>query len=214
MKVKTLLAGSLVAIATALPYAAQSALDPDINDKIRKEEAANSQVMRTLHYLADVYGPRVTGSPNHKAAAEWAVKTMTGWGMQNGHLEPWDWGKPGWANEHLAVHAVSPFKDALVVEALAWTPGTKGTVKARAFNLVLPDGPLADPTADPNAAGRGGRGPARLNPTEAELNAFLDSPAIKEQVRGAAVLVGKPIFVPVSLTPPAGRQTDALVRCR
>ena len=214
MKVKTLLAGSLVAIATALPYAAQSALDPDINDKIRKEEAANSQVMRTLHYLADVYGPRVTGSPNHKAAAEWAVKTMTGWGMQNGHLEPWDWGKPGWANEHLAVHAVSPFKDALVVEALAWTPGTKGTVKARAFNLVLPDGPLADPTADPNAAGRGGRGPARLNPTEAELNAFLDSPAIKEQVRGAAVLVGKPIFVPVNLTPPAGRQTDEQVRCR
>src|SRR5436190_1494131 len=195
MKFKTLLAGGLVAIATALPYAAQSALDPDINDKIRKEEAANSQVMRTLHYLADVYGPRVTGSPNHKAAAEWAVKTMTGWGMQNGHLEPWDWNHPGWANEHLAVHAVSPFKDALVVEALAWTPGTKGTVKAKAFNLVVPDGPLADPTADPSAAGRGGRGPARLNPTEAELSAFLNSPAIKEQIKGAAVLVGKPIFV-------------------
>ena len=86
--------------------AAQSAIDPQINDKIRQEEAANSQVMRTLHYLADVYGPRVTGSPSHKAAAEWAVKTMTGWGMVNGHLEPWDWGKPGWANEHLAVHAV------------------------------------------------------------------------------------------------------------
>ncbi|HMC78133.1 MAG TPA: M20/M25/M40 family metallo-hydrolase [Vicinamibacterales bacterium] len=214
MKFKTLLAGGLVAIATALPYAAQSALDPDINDKIRKEEAANSQVMRTLHYLADVYGPRVTGSPNHKAAAEWAVKTMTGWGMQNGHLEPWDWNHPGWANEHLAVHAVSPFKDALVVEALAWTPGTKGTVKAKAFNLVVPDGPLADPTADPSAAGRGGRGPARLNPTEAELSAFLNSPAIKEQIKGAAVLVGKPIFVPVNLTPPAGRQTDEQVRCR
>jgi hypothetical protein len=205
------LAAAMVAV-TALPYAAQSTLDPDINDKIRKEEAANSQVMRTLHYLADVYGPRVTGSPNHKAAAEWAVKTMTGWGMQNGHLEPWDWGKPGWANEHLAVHAVSPFKDALVVEALAWTPGTNGTVKAKAFNLVTPEGPLADPAADPNAAGRGGRGPQRLNPTEAELTAYLDS--IRDKVKGAAVLVGKPIFVPVNLTPPAGRQTDEQVRCR
>ena len=29
------------------------------------------------HYLTDVYGPRPIGSPNHKAAADWAVKTMT-----------------------------------------------------------------------------------------------------------------------------------------
>jgi hypothetical protein len=43
----------------------------DINEKIRKEEAANSQIMRTMHFLTDVYGPRLTGSPNHKAAAEW-----------------------------------------------------------------------------------------------------------------------------------------------
>jgi hypothetical protein len=211
MKFRTLLAGSLVAFGAALPIA-QSKIDPGINDKIRQEEAANSQVMRTLHYLADVYGPRVTGSPNHKAAAEWAVKTMTGWGMVNGKLEPWDWNHPGWANEHLAVHAVSPFKDALVVEALAWTPGTNGTVKTKAFNLITPEGPLADPAADPNAAGRGGRGPQRLGPTDAELTAYLDS--IKEKVKGAAVLVGRPIFVPVNLTAPAGRQTDEAVRCR
>ena len=38
MKFRTLLAGSLVALAAALPLA-QSKLDPDINDKIRKEEA-------------------------------------------------------------------------------------------------------------------------------------------------------------------------------
>ena len=66
----------IVANVEALP-AAQSGLDPQINDKIRQEEAANSQVMRTEHFLTDVYGPRLTGSPNHKAAAEWAVKTMT-----------------------------------------------------------------------------------------------------------------------------------------
>ena len=34
-----------------------------------------------MHFLADVYGPRLTGSPNHKAAAEWAVKQMTSWGI-------------------------------------------------------------------------------------------------------------------------------------
>jgi hypothetical protein len=164
------------------------------------------------HYLTDIYGPRVTGSPNHKAAAEWAVKTMTSWGMVNGTLEPWDWNHPGWANEFLAVHAVAPFKDALVVEALAWTPGTNGTVKAKAFNLIVPEGPLATPGSDPNAAGRGGRGPARLGPTQAELTAYLES--IKNQVRGAAVLVGKHTFVPVSLDPPPRRLTDLAVHCR
>ncbi len=183
----------------------------NVNDRIRQEEAANSQVMKTLHYLADVYGPRVTGSPNHKAAAEWAVKTMTGWGMVNGRLEPWEFGRPGWVNERLAVHAVSPFKDALVVEALGWTPGTKGAVKGKAFNLVVPEGPLANPTADPAATGRG-RGPQRLGPTEAELTAYLTS--IRDKVSGAAVLVGRPVFVPVNLSPAAGRQTDEQVRCR
>jgi carboxypeptidase Q len=211
MTYRTLVAACLIAAAAALPLA-QSKLDGDINDKIRHEEAANSQVMRTLHYLADVYGPRLTGSPNHKAAAEWAVKTMGGWGMVNGKLEPWDWNHPGWANEFLSVHAVSPFKDALVVEALAWTPGTNGAVTAKAFNLVTPEGPLATPAADAPAAGRGGRGPARLGPTDAELTAYLDS--IKDKVKGAAVLVGKPVFVPVNLDPPPGRQSDDTVRCR
>src|SRR6187402_362291 len=145
MRTRTFVVAAAMAAVTAVPYAAQSPIDPNINEKIRKEEADNSQVMKTLHYLTDVYGPRLTGSPNHKAAAEWAVKTMTGWGMQNGKLEPWAFGFPGWANEHLAVHVTAPFKDALVVEALAWTPGTKGTVKAKAFNLVVPEGPLADP---------------------------------------------------------------------
>src|SRR6185436_2981553 len=211
MKYRTFAVALLTAVAAAVPLA-QSAIDPSINDKIRKEEANHSQVMRTEHFLTDVYGPRLTGSPNHKAAAEWAVKTMTSWGMTNGKLEPWDWNHPGWVNEFLAVHATAPFKDALVVEALAWTPGTNGTVKAKAFNLVTPEGPLADPAADPNAGGRGGRGPARLGPTEAELTAYLDS--VKDKVRGAAVLVGKPTFVVVNLNAPPGRQTDVAVRCR
>ena len=209
MRTRTFALAVTLLAASAIPFAAQSGRDPGINDKIRKEEAANSQVMRTLHFLSDVYGPRLTGSPNHKSAAEWAVKTMEGWGMQNGHLEPWDWGHPGWLNEHLEVHAVSPFKDALVVEALAWTPGTNGTVRAKAFNLVTPDGPLANPDAP---TGRGGRGPQHLGPTQAELTAYLES--VKDKVRGGAVLVGRPVFVPVNLDPPPGRLSDEQVHCR
>ena len=71
---------------------------PEIQARIRKEGMENSQIMKTMHYLADVYGPRLTGSPNHKAAGEWAIKQMASWGFTNGHLEPWDFGHVGWLN--------------------------------------------------------------------------------------------------------------------
>ena len=208
MKYRTFIAGAFVAIAAALPIA-QSNLDPNINDKIRQEETQHSQIMRTMHFLTDVYGPRLTGSPNHKAAAEWAAKQMTEWGFVNAHLEPWEFGHPGWANEHVEAHIVSPMKAVLVVQPLAWTPGTKGTVTATAFNLIAPQGPEV-PQAD--GARGGGRGPQRLGPTQAELTAYLDS--IKAKVNGAAVLVGKPTFVPVNFNAEATRLTDVQAKCR
>src|SRR5262249_1745000 len=63
----------------------QSAVNPDINKKIRQEEADHSQIMHTMHFLTDVYGPRLTGSPNHEAAADWAIREMTAWGFENAH---------------------------------------------------------------------------------------------------------------------------------
>ena len=85
--------------------------------------------------LTDVYGPRLTGSPNLKAAQDWVVKETTAWGLKNANLEPWSFGHPGWVNERLSVHVISPVKDALVAEALAWTPGTNGPVTAQAVLL-------------------------------------------------------------------------------
>jgi len=51
----SLAAGLLVAV--LLPVGAQSRIGPDINAKIRQEEKMRSEIMRTLHYLTDVYGP-------------------------------------------------------------------------------------------------------------------------------------------------------------
>jgi carboxypeptidase Q len=208
MKYRTFAAACLVALTAALPFA-QSKIDLQINDKIRQEEASHSQIMHTMHFLADVYGPRLTGSPNHKAAADWAVKQMTEWGFSNAHLEPWEFGHPGWANELVEAHIVSPMKAALVVQPLAWTPGTKGPVTATAFNLIPPQGPEV-PQAE--GARGGGRGPQRQGPTQAELTAYLDG--IKSKVAGAAVLVGKPAAVPVNFQPEATRLTDVEAKCR
>src|SRR5262249_25725381 len=208
MKYRTFIVGGLVAIATALPVA-QSTLDSTIDDRIRQEETQHSQIMRTMHFLTDVHGARLTGSPTQREAAEWAARQMTEWGFTNAHLEPWEFGHPGWANQHVEAHIVSPMKAALVVQPLAWTPGTKGVVTAKAFNLIPPQGPEV-PQAE--GARGGGRGPQRLGPTQAELTAYLDS--VKSQVMGAAVLVGKPAFVPVTFEAEATRLTDVQAKCR
>src|SRR5215510_3094809 len=171
------------------PVAAQEKLNTEINAKIRDEANNRSQIMRTLHFLADVYGPRVTGSPNLKAAGEWAIKTMESWGLTNGRLEPWDFGHPGWVNERFSGHITSPVKDQLTAEVVAWTPGTNGTLTVSAVHLLLPD-----------------------RPTPAELTAFLDG--VKDKVKGRIVLAGKSVVVPVNFDPPAKRRSDAQVRAQ
>jgi hypothetical protein len=155
-----------------------------VQAKIRSEEMEHSQIMRTMHFLTDVYGPRLTGSPNHKAAAEWAIKQMTAWGFENGHLEPWDFGHVGWLNERATGHVTSPYTEPLVFETLAWTPSTNGTVKGQAYQMIPPD-----------------------SPTEAEFNAFLETQ--KDKVKGKLVLVGKHQVIPVSFEPQNKRIDDA-----
>jgi carboxypeptidase Q len=161
----------------------------DINDKLRKEGMDNSKIMNTLHYFTDVYGPRLTGSPNHKAAADWAVKQMKEWGFDNVHLEPWDFGHPGWMNERASGFITAPVQDSLVFEVLAWTPGTNGVVSGQTFSMVLPD-----------------------RPTQAELDTYLNS--VKSNIAGKMVLVGKPAVIPVNITPPAKRINDDDLRKR
>lgn len=192
---------------------AQERIDYEAIAKIRKEGRANSQIMKTLHMLTDVYGPRLTGSPNHKAAAEWVVKQTTAWGFENAHLEPWDFGHHGWLNERFSGFIVAPVKDSLVGEVLAWTPGTNGAVRARAVRIDPPH--CTTPPAPAAAAARPGAPgtPApQVCPTLDELNAGLA--AVQRKVKGAIVLVGAATKVPVTLNPPATRGDDEEMRRR
>ncbi len=180
------------------PFAAASAqaparqtesIDSEVYWKIRREGTERSQAMKTLHYLTDLYGPRLTGSPNFKAAADWTVQQMKTWGFTNTRLEPWNFGHPGWLNERLSAHIVSPVKDALVCEALAWTPGTNGTVTGRAYQLVLPE-----------------------RQTKEQLAAFFERE--RDRVRGKIVLVGKHQSVPVTFNPQNKRREDQELRAQ
>ena len=100
-----MVAGIVALAATAAQtQAPQEKIDRETFWKIRSEAAERSQILNTLHMLTDVYGPRLTGSPNLKAASDWVVKRTTEWGLKNAHLEPWDFGRPGWAQRaHVGV---------------------------------------------------------------------------------------------------------------
>ncbi|MGB6669632.1 MAG: M20/M25/M40 family metallo-hydrolase [Candidatus Acidiferrum sp.] len=102
--------------------------------QIREEgfDAKTSRIMETLSYLSDVYGPRLTNSPDIKEAADWTTEQMKQWQLSNVHLEKWGPFGRGWSNERTSVQVISPRPFPLIAYAKAWTPGTSGPVTADA----------------------------------------------------------------------------------
>jgi carboxypeptidase Q len=164
-------------------------LDADVMWKIRREATERSQIMRTLHMLTDVYGPRLTGSPNLRRAQDWLVQQATAAGLKNAHLEEWDFGSPGWLNEKTAVHVIAPVKDSLVVEALAWTPGTPGTITASTVIVTPPE-----------------------RPTQKDADTFFER--LRGNLKGRAVMIGPPAKLDVTIDPPAKRRDDTEARAQ
>ena len=191
MSVRVRLFAALLSV--TLPAAAfaqqPERIDADLNAKIREEGLDRSKIMWIEHYLTDVYGPRPIGSPNHVAAANWAMKTMTSWGMKNAHLEPFTWRGVGWLPGKATGFITSPVKANLKFEAVPWSPSTKGTVSGEVVSIVPP-----------------------ASPTEEELSAFLAPYAAK--VKGGIVMIGTPPNVPVNFNERPKRTPDDQVKAR
>lgn len=192
MLVRTRWLAPLVVLTLAGAAHAQQSTEPvdaAMNAKIRAEGMDHSRIMWIEHNLTDVYGPRPIGSPNHVAAAKWAVATMTSWGMKNAHLEPFTWRGVGWLPGLASGFMTSPVKSNLKFEAVPWSPSTKGTVRGQVISLSPPD-----------------------TPTPEELDAYLAPLASK--VKGGIVLVGRPADVPVNFNERPRRTPDDQVRAR
>ena len=123
-----------VAVLVALPLAAQAPSQAELYAiyQIKDEGFNHSQVMDIMSYLSDVYGPRLTNSPNVKEAAGWTTGKMKEWQLANVHLEPWGPFGRGWSSERLSAQAISPRPFPLIAYAKAWTPGTNGPITAAA----------------------------------------------------------------------------------
>ena len=183
----------LLIYAAVSPLAALGQIE-DVNAKIRKEGMENSKIMHTMHVFTDLYGPRLTGSPNHVNAAKWGTEEMKRWGFDYVALEPWEFNHPGWVNDRNTGLMISPVSDTLTFEVLAWTPSTKKKVTADAVHISIPTFPSSTTP------------PTQQQPTQEELTAYLES--VKSLVRKKIVLVGKPSFIDQSREPSPKRIPD------
>ncbi|MFC4349804.1 M20/M25/M40 family metallo-hydrolase [Kordiimonas lipolytica] len=126
---KSILAASVALGFSGIFGAACAGDAPDLGviSKIRDEGFNHSQVMKTLRHLTDRIGPRLTGTPAMMQANEWTRDQLTEWGLENAHLEGFEFG-PGWTWESVDVRMTAPRTDQLHALPISWYPGTEGPV--------------------------------------------------------------------------------------
>ena len=112
-----------VALTFAFGAALVTAQSTDLLTKIKREGLDRSQVQAMFAMLTDQIGPRLTGTPAHKQAADWAVERLRAFGLQDAGLEPFQFGR-GWALDRLEVEMVEPRYMPLIGYAEAWSPST------------------------------------------------------------------------------------------
>jgi hypothetical protein len=125
-----------LALCAAAPTFAAETLDWAAIGRIRDEGFRRSQVMETAAQLTDVHGPRLSGSPQYKQAAEWARQQLQTWGLSDARLEPFAFGR-GWTFEHCSAHVVAPMTFPLVALPKAWTAGTGGVVRGKVVRVKV-----------------------------------------------------------------------------
>ena len=104
-------------------------VDLELIARIKEEGQQRSQVMNTISFLTDVHGPRLTGSPQIRAAGEWTKSKLNEWGLANPHLEPWGPFGRGWDLEGFTANMIKPSYSPLIAFPKAWSPSTPKTIR-------------------------------------------------------------------------------------
>ena len=134
--------------------------DDPVIQRLWAEGMDRSQVYSLSQTLLDSLGPRLTGTPESDAAADWVIRMYRSWGIE-AYNEPygtWD----GWRRGTTHVDLVRPRVRTLEATMLAWSPGTDGPVEGEVLAL-----PRATSPADfPEFLGRVAGKFVLMNPAE------------------------------------------------
>ncbi|GBD02372.1 Leupeptin-inactivating enzyme 1 [bacterium HR18] len=118
---------------------AQEPVDTAAIRLIREEGLERSQVMETVFWLTDVYGPRLTGSPQLDSATAWAMRRLESWGLANVHRERWGPFGRGWSLEHVRMEVTAPVRFPVLAYPKAWSPSIDGPVTAEVVRFDVED---------------------------------------------------------------------------
>jgi carboxypeptidase Q len=161
---------AIVALSCLMLASAADSVDLAAINQIKTEAFEHSKVMDTLQNLTDLYGPRLTGSAEFKEAADWALKRLQQYGLENGHLEKWGPFGRSWSLEKFSVEMTHPRYSLLAAWPLAWSANTNGAVSGE---------PIVAPLS------------GTLSPRKAEADFEQYVQKYKGKLRGKVVLISE-----------------------
>jgi carboxypeptidase Q len=161
----------VIALAFMTTALAADQVDLAVVYRIKSEAFDHSKVMEHLEYLSDVYGPRLTASPEFNEAADWAVQRLRDYGLENVHKEKWGPFGRSWSLQKFSVEMIRPRYSLLAAWPLAWSGTTNGPVRGEPILAPAP------------ANGR--------QNSDADLDRYIEK--YKGKLRGKIVLISEPL---------------------
>lgn len=134
---------ALASLALAQGEAQQAPSVPGADGSIDQEAVSffleqglqKSEVMEHLSWLCDVYGPRLTGSPNLRKAQRWSQERFRQYGS-SAKLEEWGPFGRGWRCDRVTMSVIGDNPWPVIAYAKAWSPGTSGPVEAEVVHVA------------------------------------------------------------------------------
>jgi Zn-dependent M28 family amino/carboxypeptidase len=93
----------------------------EVDKKIMAEIYTSSESMDNLEVLCDVHGSRFPGLPGDRAAVEYVIEKLEGYGCENVHAE--DFTIPGWHRGPATLEIINPIKKSFDVISLPHSLG-------------------------------------------------------------------------------------------
>ena len=124
-------------LAAALPLAAQTFPVQDATlQRIWTLGMDSSSTWSLAQTLTDSIGPRLNGSPRHKAGNDWLLSMYRQWGLEARNEQYGTW--RGWDRGVTHLDLVQPRVRSLEAMMLAWSAGTGGR-NVEAGIVAVPD---------------------------------------------------------------------------
>jgi Predicted aminopeptidases len=117
-----------VAFVVSVTAFGQEVVNESVVARIKEEAFQRSEVMDTLSWLADVHGPRLTGSPTLRQAGEWARDRLTQWGMAGAALDPAGASARGWSIDRFSIEMIEPQYMRITGYPRAWSPAISSPI--------------------------------------------------------------------------------------